>query len=45
MAFEYINVQQDPEGMKAMLKWSKGKRTVPVIVDNGQVQVGYGGAG
>ncbi len=30
--------------MKAMLKWSKGKRDVPTIVENGKVTVGYGGA-
>jgi len=26
-----------------MLKLSQGDRTVPVIVDEGKVQVGYGG--
>ena len=31
--------------MKAMLKFSKGARTVPVIVENGVASVGYGGGG
>lgn len=31
--------------MKAMLKWSKGKREVPVIVEGGKVTQGYGGGG
>jgi glutaredoxin len=30
--------------MQAMLKWSKGKRDVPVIVENGKVTIGYGGS-
>lgn len=29
--------------MKAMLKWSKGDRTVPVIVEDGKAKTGYGG--
>lgn len=39
----YIDVKKDPEGMKAMLRFSKGQRTVPVIVENGVASVGYGG--
>jgi glutaredoxin len=38
-----VNVQKDPDGLKAMLKASKGDRTVPIIVENGKVSIGYGG--
>jgi len=27
-----------------MLKWSKGGRAVPVIVEQGKVSIGYGGS-
>ncbi len=30
--------------MTRMLDYSKGSRDVPVIVDNGRVQIGYGGS-
>ena len=30
--------------MKKMLEYSKGKREVPVIVENGDVKIGYGGS-
>jgi len=39
-----VNVKADAEGMKAMLKASKGKRDVPIIVEGGKVTVGYGGS-
>lgn len=29
--------------MKEMLKYSNGRKDVPVIVDNGQVSIGFGG--
>lgn len=41
---QYVNVKADPKGMEAMLKWSKGKRDVPVIVEDGKVTIGYGGS-
>jgi len=41
----YIDVKRDPEGMKTMLRYSKGERTVPVIVEKGVVTVGWGGDG
>jgi glutaredoxin 3 len=44
VAVEYVNVKADPKGMEAMLKASKGKREVPVIVENGKVSIGYGGS-
>lgn len=30
--------------MDAMLKWSKGQRKVPVIVQGDEVTIGYGGS-
>jgi glutaredoxin len=42
---KYVNVTQDPAGMKQMLLHSKGDRTVPVIVAGGRVTIGYNGAG
>ena len=40
----YIDVKSDAKNLEEMLKLSKGERRVPVIVDKGEVQVGYGGA-
>jgi glutaredoxin len=42
--FEYVNVQQDKAGMQRMLKYSKGTREVPVIVEGDKVTIGYGGS-
>ena len=41
----YVDVKQDAAGMKQMLKYSRGARQVPVIVENGKVQIGYDGGG
>ncbi len=41
--FRYINVLQDKSELKRMLEFSKGVREVPVIVENGQVTIGYAG--
>jgi glutaredoxin 3 len=41
--FEYINVIQDRDQLKRMLEYSKGVREVPVIVENGEVTIGYAG--
>ena len=41
--FEYINVKKRPEGLEQMLAYSKGKRQVPVIVEAGNVTIGFGG--
>lgn len=30
--------------MERMLEFSKGKREVPVIVENSRVEIGYGGS-
>ena len=42
---QYLDVQLDPAALQQMLKFSKGARQVPVIVENGRAQVGYGGKG
>ena len=40
----YVNVQRDPEGVDEMLRASKGRRSVPVIVEaDGRVIIGFGG--
>ena len=39
----YINVKKEPAQLARMLEFSKGQRRVPVIVENGNVTIGYGG--
>jgi glutaredoxin 3 len=41
--FEYINVKKDPAALDRMLSYSKGRRAVPVIVDDENVTIGFGG--
>lgn len=41
--FEYRNVLKDAEAMQQMLAYSNGVREVPVIVESGQVTIGYKG--
>jgi glutaredoxin len=36
-------VLADPAMLQEMLRHSKGRRNVPVIVDGSGVQIGYGG--
>ena len=44
MAFEYINVKKNATELQRMLGYSKGRRAVPVIVDDeGGVTIGFGG--
>ena len=40
----YHNVKQDPAAMKQMLGASNGRRDVPVIVEDGEVIIGFGGS-
>ncbi len=41
----YFDVKQDPAKLEEMLKYSRGVRKVPVIVDGGgKVSIGYGGS-
>ena len=42
-AVHYVNVKQDASGMADMLKYSKGRKDVPVIVDGPKVTIGFGG--
>jgi glutaredoxin 3 len=41
--FEYINVLEDDAGLKRMLGYSRGRRHIPVIVEEGNVTIGFGG--
>jgi glutaredoxin 3 len=43
MAVRYINVKKDPAALERMLALTHGRREVPVIVDGGQVTIGFGG--
>ena len=39
----YRNVKREPGELERMLAFSKGERRVPVIVENGQVTIGFAG--
>lgn len=41
---DYFDVKLDAAKLDEMLKYSKGQRKVPVIVEGGKVSVGYGGS-
>jgi glutaredoxin 3 len=41
--FTYVNVKADRKGLDRMLEHSKGRRDVPVIVEDGKVTIGFGG--
>ena len=41
--FTEINVTEKPEEKDNVLKLSGGKRIVPVIVEKGEVKLGFGG--
>lgn len=43
VAFEYINVKKNAAELGRMLTYSRGRRAVPVIVDDGTVTIGFGG--
>jgi glutaredoxin len=38
-----VNVKKDASRLPEMLKHSKGRREVPVIVEKGKVTIGFGG--
>lgn len=40
----YYDVESDKKKLDEMLKYSGGRREVPVIVEGGKVKVGYGGS-
>lgn len=39
----YVDVVKEPDKLEEMLKFSKGVRKVPVIVEGKKVEIGYGG--
>ncbi len=41
--FEEINIYQRPEAKDKILELTDGQRIVPVIVDKGEVKLGFGG--
>ena len=42
--FTYVNVKKNAADLARMLEFSKGRRAVPVIVDDdGRVTIGFGG--
>lgn len=43
ISFEYRNVKNEPAELSRMLKFSGGRREVPVIVDGDRVTIGFGG--
>ena len=43
MLIAYSDVTKDKEAMDRMLRYTEGRREVPVIVVAGRVQVGYDG--
>jgi len=43
MDVDYKDVTRDDEGMRKMLELTGGKRAVPVIVENGETKIGFGG--
>lgn len=43
MRHDYLNVKAEPALLKEMLAVTKGRREVPVIVENGKVTIGFGG--
>jgi glutaredoxin 3 len=40
---EYFDVLSDADKLDTMLKYSDGKRKVPVIIDQGKVTIGFDG--
>ena len=43
VTFEYVNVKKNPGRLQEMLKFSGGRRAVPVIVEDGAVTIGFDG--
>jgi len=39
----YHDIHSDPGKLNEMLKYSKGAREVPIIVEGDKVTIGYGG--
>lgn len=45
ISFNEVDVIGDPEARKKLLDLTGGKRFVPVIVDKGEVKIGWEGGG
>lgn len=45
IAFQYLDVIEDPAQLERMLEYSGGERKIPVIVDDGTVIIGHEGKG
>lgn len=43
VAVEYVNVKKNKADLDRMLEYSRGRRLVPVIVEDGKVTIGFGG--
>ena len=41
--YDSVNVKKNPADLQRMLDYTKGRREVPVIVENGRVTIGFGG--
>jgi glutaredoxin 3 len=41
---QYLNVKKDADALRRMLELTGGKRSVPVIVEDGKVTIGFGGS-
>jgi glutaredoxin len=41
---DYRDVLDDPQHLEEMLKFSQGRRKVPVLVEEGKSTVGFGGS-
>jgi len=39
----YVDVKKDAAKLEEMLRYSKGRRDVPVIVEGEKITIGYGG--
>jgi glutaredoxin len=43
IAFEEINITQKPEAKEKLLELTKGEKIVPVIIEKGEIKIGFGG--
>ncbi|HWR81702.1 MAG TPA: glutaredoxin family protein [Candidatus Deferrimicrobium sp.] len=43
VSFQEINIHQTPGAQQKVLELTKGEKIVPVIVDKGEVKIGFGG--
>lgn len=43
IAFEEVNISREPQAKDKVLELTKGEKIVPVIVEKGEVKIGFGG--